>query len=298
MNLKRITAFLTISLIWGSGWLVQQILPTPEDQLRFSALVYGLSAVLLGVIGASLRLPFPKIKECGYNAILGVTLVSLPYLLSFWAAAHVSSGVAFIVISITPLVATFLLDAPWSARNAAIAGVAGIVLVVADTTSTSSTQLGGILILFVGAVAVAGSLVFASKHLLQSHPIFMASIQLAVAAAITAIVPRIVDFSGPGQIATVHGNLPWMPVVYVCAGNSLAYALYYWLLRQIRPDQLASIVWLQFLVSTAEGAFLLRAHFQLQMLAGILVVAGSLVALARSKTENKMLTVGVTLRPR
>jgi len=294
MNLKRTAAFVTIGLIWGSAWLVQQTLQTPGDQLQFSALSYGFSAVVLGIIGLIFRLPRPRIKECGYCVILGVTLVSLPYLLSLYASPHVSSSLAIIVLSLTPLVATFLLDAPWSARNAAIAGTAGVVLVVADTASTSSRQLGGVGLLLIGVAAVAISLVLAKKYLSQIHPVFMSSMLLAVA----AIILGLTGIFESGRTATAFQTVPWMQLAWVCAGNSIAYVLYFWLLKRIRPDQLASIIWLQFLVSLAEGALLFHPRIQLQMLAGILVVAGGLIALARSKTENKMLTVGVTLRPR
>jgi drug/metabolite transporter (DMT)-like permease len=294
MKVRRITAFAIISLIWGSGWLVQQLLPALEDQLRFSALVYGLCAVLLGGIGALLRLPLPGIKESGYSAALGVTLVALPYLLTFWAAPRVSSGLAIVIFSITPLVTTFFLDAPWPARNSAIAGVSGIVLVAADTVSASGAQIGGALALLIGVAATAGSLVFAGKYLLKSHPVFTASIQLAVAAAIL----KLASIAGPWRAVSAPGNFPWMLIVCACAANSIAYALYYWLLQRIRPDQLASIVWLQFLVFVAEGAFLLRPHIQLRMLTGVAVVIAALVAMARSESKNKLLTLGVTLRPR
>jgi drug/metabolite transporter (DMT)-like permease len=63
MNTKRIAAFLTISLIWGSMWLAQQQLPDPSTQLRFTAIVMAVGATALAVIAASFRFPVPKKKN-------------------------------------------------------------------------------------------------------------------------------------------------------------------------------------------------------------------------------------------
>jgi drug/metabolite transporter (DMT)-like permease len=137
--------------------------------------------------------------------------------------------------------------------------------------------------------------VYAKKHLLRTHAITAAAIQLGVAAVALELAAII---SMPRQAFSL-GNLPWMPLVYSCAGGCIAYPLYYWLLKQIRPDQLASVVWGQFFVSFLESVVLLRlSHIPWRFAAGMVIVVASLVVLARSGPENKMLTVRVTPLPR
>src|SRR6202012_6092411 len=296
MNPKRIAAFLTISLIWGSMWIIQQQLPDPSTQLRFTAIILALCAIALAVIAACFRLPFPAKKELATIATLGITLSALPYLLTAWASPHLSSGLAAIVVATTPLVIGFLCDIPWSARNAAIAGLGGIVLIVADIVAPTFSVLPWALLFFYGVAATSGSLVIAKRRLAKSHPVYIAAIQLAAAAAVLALVHFVKPAHASVEIP--HEHLPWMLILCAMAGNIIAYPLYFWLLQRVRPDQLASTVWAQLLVSVDESVFLLRPHVGWRIFLGAAIVIASLIALARSQSESNLVTVKVTVIPR
>jgi drug/metabolite transporter (DMT)-like permease len=290
MNRKHTTAFTIISLIGGSLWIARQMVAGMNDQLWVSELAYFLSALALGALAILLRISKPKIKETGANVVVGVTLVACPYLLSLWGATRASPGLAAMIVAATPLVVAFLWDVSWTAKNAAIAGLAGVILVVADIISTSGSQWKGAIALLGALVATAGSLVFAKKHLRHSHPVFSASVQLATAACILAAVRMGIY----GRASMESLDSAWLAVLCISAGSCIVYPFYFWLLQQIRPDQLASVVWAQLIVSVVEGIFLLRPQIPFRMVLGAAVIGGALVFMARSESENKLLTVRVT----
>jgi drug/metabolite transporter (DMT)-like permease len=294
MNLKPTVAFVAISLIWGSMWLTQQTLSGSVDPLPLWAIVYGLCAATLAVIGFVFRLPIGK--ECVTSAVLGVSLIALPLLFTIWSANQLSFGLVAILVATTPLVTGFLCDGSWSARNAAIAGLGGIVLVVADIVSPTFSVLPWALLVFAGVAATSGSLVIAKRRLTKSHPVYIAAIQLAVASAVLGLV----YFAKPVQSAPEipHEHLPWMLILCATAGNIIAYPLYFWLLQRIGPDQLASTVWAQLLVSVGESVFLLRPHVGWRIFLGAAIVIASLITLARSQLEGNLVTVKVTPLPR
>ena len=296
MSLKPTAAFVAISLIWGSMWLTQQTLSGSADTLHLWAIVYGLCAATLAVIGFVFRLPLPIGKECVTSAVLGVSLIALPLLFTVWSATQLSFGLVAIIVATTPLVTGFLCDISWSARNAAIAGLGGVVLVVADIVSPTFAVLPWALLVFAGVAATSGSLVIAKRRLPKSHPVYIAAIQLAVASVILGLV----YFVKPAQTAPeiLHEHLPRVLILCVTAGNAISYPLYFWLLQRIRPDQLASTVWAQLLVSVGEGVFLLRPHVGWRIFLGAAIVIASLIALSRSQLESNLLTVKVTVLPR
>ncbi len=287
MNPKRTAAFLTISLIWGSMWIAQQQLPDPSSQLTFTAITLALSAIILAIMAAVLRLPLPAKREWIASAVLGITLIVLPYLLSAWASPHLSSGLPAALAAATPLVAGFFCDTPWRARNASIAGLGGVLLVVGGTISASWNQLPWVLVLLGSTCAIAASLVFVQKQLMSCHPIYTAAIELAVASAIL----------GPLSFATskpIPSGLSWTLILLYALGSAVASALCFWLLKKIRVDQLTSIVWAQLLVAVAESILFLRPHVDWRIFLGAAIIIGSILTLYSSQSDEPVLTVGVT----
>ena len=89
-------------------------------------------------------------------------------------------------------------------------------------------------------------------------------------------------------------GLSWTLILLSVIGSAVASALYFWLLKQVRVDQLTSIVWAQLLVAVAESIFLLRPHLDWQVLLGAIIIVGSMLALHSSQSDEPVLTVGVT----
>jgi len=287
MNRKQIAAFLSISFIWGSMWIAQQQLPDPSSQLTFTAITLVLSAIILAIMAAILRLPLPAKREWIASAALGITLIVLPYLLSVWASPHLSSSLPTAVAAATPLAAGFFCDTPWRARNASIAGLGGVLLVVGGTISASWNQLPWTIVFLGSTCAIAASLVFLQKQLKSCHPIYTAAIELAVA----SVVLELLSFA---RSKSMPLGLSWTLILLSVLGSAVASALYFWLLKQVRVDQLTSVVWAQILVAVAESIFLLRPHLDWQILLGAIITVGSTLALHSSQSDEPMLTVGVT----
>jgi drug/metabolite transporter (DMT)-like permease len=290
MNKKHTVAFVIVSLVGGSVWIARQMVTGgPPGKLRAAAIADFLCALALGLVALLLRLPKPRFNEIAANVVLGGTLLAAPFALALWASAHASAGIAAIIPAATPLVVTFLCDISWTAKNAAIAGLTGVILVVAEIVSSPAGQWSGIVVLLLAVMATAQSLVFAKRRLVHSHPVFSAALQLATAAVVLSILSVLLHGQGSVPLQSL-----WVPVAWISAGSCIVYPLYFWLLQRIRPDQLASAVWAQLMVSVMEGIFLLRPQISFRIVLGSAVIGGALTFLARSESENKLLTVRVT----
>jgi drug/metabolite transporter (DMT)-like permease len=286
MTLKQATAFITISVIWGSMWLAQQQSLYSSVQLCFAAIALALSAVALAILGAVLRLSLPRKQDLLTGTVVGVTLTALPYLLAVWTATRLPSSISTVITAATPLIAGFFCDTSWRARNISIAGLAGMVLVVGGIPVPAWSQLPWVVILLSGMCTIAATLVFAKQRLQSCHPIHIAAIELAAASIILAVAA----FAKNPQRPSITS---WIPLVTVAVGNALAAPLYFWLLKYRRADQLISAVWLQLLISIAEGIWFLHPHIEWRMAIGIVIILCSLVALQSSQNDEPVLSVRV-----
>ena len=75
-------------------------------------------------------------------------------------------------------------------------------------------------------------------------------------------------------------------------GSAGALPLFYWLLKQVQPSELASVEWMQPLVAVVEGAVLLRQPIPTEFIVGSAVAvacAGALVSAARQSGSSASL---------
>ena len=286
MKIKYLLAFLAISLIWGSTWLVQQAID-PALQQRQVSIAFALAAVILSITALVFHQPFPGKRELAVCVILGVTLITLPFEIAVWAAARVPSGTTAVLLSASPLLAALIGDAPWSARNISVAGIGGVLLVVSSALGFSPSQLPGILAILAGVLVLAGSLIYAQQHLPTTSPVYAAAILLAVAGGVIGFISLRTPVS-----ASPH--LTPSLVLIAAAADAVAYPIYFWLLQKVRVDQLVSTVWAQFLFSIVEGMALLHLQVSWRILVGLLIVFASLWKLLLRPTDEALLTLRVT----
>lgn len=283
MKLKQAAAFFVISLIWGSTWLIQQQLPDPATQIPFTTFALASGGIALAVLAAVLRLPLPSKPEWIASVALGVTVTALPYLLTTWTSTHLSSGTATVIAAATPLIAGFSCDSSWRAKNASVAGLAGVLLIVANLVSSSSNELPWAIILLCGTCAIVASLVLTQMRLMSCHPVCTASIELVTASLVLGLANPSKKF--------LRATLPGAPLLIMATGNAIAAVLYFWLLKLRRVDQVTSTIWLQVVISVAESILFLHPHIDWRIATGALIVIGSLVVLHSSKDEETVLTV-------
>ena len=263
MNLRVAAAFLAVGSVWGSAWIpiaaLSQSLPgLAAGVLRFglAAVVLALAAAVAGIRTPSERPPHPA-KLLGPSMLLGVTMLGLPYALTFWAADHVSPGVVALCFGFMPLPALLMEDdeAGGGAIPAMVLGIGGVAMVVAPGLGFSWLQIPGIAALF-GAVVLGGfSLVYVRRLYAQGRLenrglLSFSAIQLGVASVFLALVA-----AATGQMAGPHRDsaaaLPLAVLAIVVSGGTLP--LLYWMLGRITSWQAATLQWAATLVAVAEA---------------------------------------------
>ncbi len=279
--------WLILTGIWGSTWLFIKIGLRDLPPLSFAGIRFIVAALILTVVIVIRRLPLPrKASDWGFIALTGFLCFTINYGLLFWGEQHISSGLAAVLQATIPLfgliIAHRLIPAePMTARKVfgVSLGLAGVAIIFSnEMKSEGSLALWGSAAIVLGAFSVAYSNVLIKARGVHFDPAVLAAGQM-----IFGLVPLIVvGFIKEGNPMHFH----WTRLALVClfylalVGSSLAFILYYWLVRHmaVTNTMLISLVTPVLAVLLGMGAIGEKLNWRMGVGgAGILVGIGMIV---------------------
>ena len=258
MKRATLASYIAVALIWGSSWIADQSLAGQASPLAAGALRFALGALLLA--------PFCRRAQLDGTrnaAVLGLSMLALPYALLVWAGAHGSGGWTPLVYAALPLLAA--IDGGW--RPAMIAAIGATLVVLNGSLPLSLEKALWALPILLADASQAFALHFARRH---PPRVTGLALQFVLAAFVLAFLSR--SFESPPRLASITrwsaADGLWL-LALVAPATALAYWLYYGLLRELSPAQAASTQWLQFAVTVIESALLFGQRPPLLMLVGL-----------------------------
>jgi len=291
-----ILAFGLVYLLWGSTYLgidiaVQTIPPALMCGVRFS--IAGV--VMLAVCAATGRKILYSPKQIALSAIVGLLLLMGGNLTLSYAELSVSSGLAALIIAITPLwflvLDSLLLgDHHISGRGKAglVLGMVGLFVLVwpqlQSTTSLGRRELWASISLIGGSFSWAlGSVL--SKRWQSGMDVFSATgWQVAAAGA------------GNFLFALFNGDLShatWTPrsigaVAYlVVCGSWIGYTAYIWLLEHVPTSKVSTYAYVNPVVAVFLGWLILHEQVDRFILAGSAIVVLSVILVTSAKVKER-----------
>lgn len=288
----RVTAaFVAVGVVWGSAWIPTSALSQALPGLAAGALRFGLAATVLAIAEVLLRLRAPKGKRSPVgrlllpSAVLGVTMLGLPYALTVWAAGRVSPGLVALCFGLMPLGVLLFegdeagLAGQGSAITAVVLGIGGVAMLVAPGISFGWQQAVGVLALL-AAMGLGGfSLIYvrglyARGRLRDGDLLTFSAIQLGVASVLLTVLNM---GSEPGTLAPSMKTaaLPLALLSIGVSGGTLP--LLYWMLGRMSAWRAATLQWMSTLVAVAEAAWILHARPAAEGWVGAALVPGVLL---------------------
>ena len=290
-----ILAFGLVYLFWGSTYLgidiaVQTIPPALMCALRFS--VAGV--VMLAVCAATGRRIFYSPKQIALASIVGLLLLMGGNLTLSYAELTVSTGLAALIIAITPLwflvLDTLLLgDHHISRRGKAglALGIVGLFVLVWPQLQAGSL---GRRELIASISLIGGSFTWAlgsvlSKRWQSGMDVFSSTGWQVVAAGAGNFVFAL--FNGDLQHVT------WTPrglgaVAYlVVCGSWIGYTAYIWLLEHVPTSKVSTYAYVNPVVAVFLGWLILHEKVDRFILAGSAIVVLSVILVTSAKIKEK-----------
>jgi len=291
----RIGAYAVLYLVWGSTYLamrfaVETLPPFSLASARF--IVAGV--VLLGI--AFLRSdPRPTRRDWVLSAAVGALLLIGGNAAVLWAVQHVPSGVAALIIAITPVwVALF---AKTRATTRLVLGLAlGMcgVLILAGPAALAGTQRIdplGVLVLVAASMSwAAGSLI--QRNVAKESPLVATALPMLAGGAMLFFIALVLgEFNRP-EVFFEASTRSWVSLLYLTVfGSLLGFTSYAWLMRHDEPARVATYAYVNPVIAVLLGALIADEPFTPRVLiAAVVIIAGVIVIVTKKRNETQATT--------
>lgn len=290
-----ILAFGLVYLFWGSTYLgidiaVQTIPPALMCGLRFS--VAGV--VMLAVCAATGRRIFYSPRQIALSAIVGLLLLMGGNLTLSYAELAVSSGLAALIVAVTPLwflvLDSLLLgDHHISGRGKAglFLGIMGLFVLVwpqLQAGTIGHRELWASISLIGGSFSWAlGSVL--SKRWQSGMDVFSSTGWQVVAAGVGNFIFAL--FAGDLRHVTwTLRGLGAVAYLVVC-GSWIGYTAYIWLLEHVPTSKVSTYAYVNPVVAVFLGWLILHERVDRFILAGSAIVVLSVILVTSAKVKEK-----------
>jgi len=297
-RLAVVFAFVMVYFFWGSTYLaidiaVEQIPPALMCGTRF--LIAGVFMLAFcGLRGKRIRY---SPRRLGEMAVVGVLLLMGGNLTLSYAEKHVASGLAALIIAVTPLwflvLDTLLLgDHHVSRRGKAGLGLGMVGLVVLlwpelrATTSFGRTQLWSSLSLLGGSFSWALGSVLAKRWKSPDVDVFSATAWEMIAAGLSNLLFALLA----GDLSRVVWTGRGLGAVFylVVCGSWIGYTAYIWLLGHVPTSKVSTYAYVNPVVAVFLGWLVLHEPIDRYILSGSAVVIASVILVTSAEVTRKL----------
>jgi drug/metabolite transporter (DMT)-like permease len=285
-------ALLVVYVVWGSTYFGIKIAVETIPPLFAAGSRFLLASILLAAVlawrGTSLRV---SRRELGASAVAGVLLLGLGVGLVHVAETRIDSSVAAMIAGTVPLQIIVLRlvagESPARAtRLSTLAGLFGLLLVVAPGLGAGSTALGLAVMISATMSWTLGS--FLSKRLsLPSDPFVASVYEMALGGAFLLVGAGIFgEYAELGSSAfALDSVLAWAYLVVF--GSLVGFSAYAWLLRAAPISLVVTHQYVNPLVAIGLGMLFLGERPSPWALAGAGLVIGAVYIAIKSEFPRK-----------
>jgi drug/metabolite transporter (DMT)-like permease len=239
INPMPLLVWIILCGIWGSTWLFIKLGLEDLPPLTFAGIRFVIAALVLMAVALARRLPMPDGKSLRLLALTGFLSFTMNYGLLFWGEQHISSGLAALLQATIPLFGLVLAHVYIPAERVTpsktagvLMGLAGVALIVSEQMNAGGHRaVQGSIAIVVGALAVA-----LANVLVKARGLHLDPAMLALGQMVFGLVP-LLFFGVLLEGNPVHFHWTGMAVVSLLylalVGSSVAFILYYWLVRHM-----------------------------------------------------------------
>ncbi|MCA9912202.1 MAG: EamA family transporter [Anaerolineae bacterium] len=270
-------ALVLLGAIWGSSFLLIRIAAPDLGPLVLMGGRVSLAFVALFAYASLLRKAPDLRKNWAKYLFVGTMNAALPFSLIAWSELTLTSSLAAIINSTTPLF-TAVVAAVWINETLTgrkilgiVLGILGVSILVGGSALEFNSELVfAALASLLAAFCYGIGTVFASRHFTGNAPMHNAIGQL-FGATVALSIPATVTLP---QATFSSGTLLALLLLSLMA-TAFAYQLYFFLLNNVGPTRTATVTFLVPVFGTLWGVLFLQEHVTSGMLVGMAVVLTS-----------------------
>jgi drug/metabolite transporter (DMT)-like permease len=289
-----IAAFIAIYLIWGSTYLGIRFAIETIPPFLLSAVRFGLAGLLLLGVAAARGVARATLPQWRTGAIVG-SLLMLANSLVGVAEKRIPSGIAALLVAMTPLFMVLLEWARPKGRRPTTLVVAGLLIGlagVATLVGPASFGDGERIDLIGAATVVFGALAWSAGSIYSRHAprpessLMMTAIQMSVGVVFVGILAMVTGEVTTFQLSAVSARSAIAFVCLLVFGSLIGFSAFVYLLRVSTPAKVATYAYVNPVVAVLLGWLLADEAISGRMLvAAAIIVAGvALITAAEGRT--------------
>jgi drug/metabolite transporter (DMT)-like permease len=294
---KVILAFGLVYVFWGSTYLgigiaVEQIPPGVMCASRF--LVAG--TVMLAYCALTGRRIRFSALQLGHLAVVGILLLMGGNLTLSYAELIVPTGLAALLIAVTPLwflvLDSLLLGDHHISRRGKIGlaiGIAGVVVLIwpdlQHPNALGHRELWWSLALQLGSFSWAfGSVLSKKWQTVATDPFGAIAWQMIFAGMANLIFALLIE--KPSHVAWTFRGVAAILYLVLC-GSWIGYTAYIWLLQHVPTSKVSTYAYVNPVVAVFLGWLVLHEHITRYILMGSTIIVASVVLVTSAKVSNR-----------
>jgi drug/metabolite transporter (DMT)-like permease len=286
MRYLPLAAFLGLSFLWGSEWLVTAWSPA-QPRVSWLAIQYAVCALLLLPAAVKRRIWRRSGSVLLKTIIAGLGVLCVPQMLLFMGGSRLPQTAALIALALTPV---FLAVSGRLAIPTSICGFAGLLFLSNASLNFSTSQWLWLSLPLASAGAIAWSL-----NTLENQ---LQKISVPEALFISAL------FSGIALSVhshfLEHASIAWGTrsalglIISSIVPTTCGYLFFYWLVGKAGAGCVSMLQWTQSLVAAAEWALLMRLTPGWMAIAGAILIVGAVWATFSNRNETEGVLFEIT----
>jgi drug/metabolite transporter (DMT)-like permease len=267
MRNRCLAAFLGLSLLWGSEWMLTASIPA-QPHLRALAIRYGLGALLLLPWTIRRRIWRRPVRSIAIAILAGIGILCLPQILISTSSRNLSPAVGLAAMAAVPVL---LAISGRLSITTAVCGLAGVLFLAGNGLGIAMHQIPWLLLPLAAAALLALALTAVEKHLRGISIAEALFVQCAISALLLWIVSLLEHQAVTWSTTAALGFL--IDAASMTVGG---YLLFYWLLGKSGAATASVLQWTQPLIATVESVVLLHIRPDwAAVLGAILIVAAT-----------------------
>lgn len=293
---NAIVAFALVYFFWGSTYLAIAIGVEHIGAALMGALRFSVAGVLLLAWCAltGRRITISR-SEAFRLAVIGILLLSIGNVVLAWAEKTVPTGLAALIVSITPLwfllIESVILRGDHLSRRGIVGlllGIAGIVVLLWPrlhaTTALGRKELIASVGLIGGSLSWAIGSVLSKRWSASTDAFVGAGWEMTFAGVVNLLMAIAVgDFST--VVWTQRGLLA---IAYLIVfGSWVGYSAYIWLLHNVPMPKVATYAYVNPVVAVFLGWLVLHEKVDAYILAGSAVIVAGVALVTSAKVRTK-----------
>lgn len=282
MSLKNWIKFICLGLVWGSSFLwiklaLGEISPFMLVFFRAGIAFLGLSVLWI------IRKPEIHWRDAWKFLVMGVFNHAFPILLICWSETHISSGLASILNSTTPLFTIMIAPLFLSEERITftrvlglVIGFSGVVILAANEAATDDVLSGvGIVTMLVAALSYAAAGVFARKAMAGINHEAQSIGQMGTAFLVMIPTVLIADPTFPLPVHTIT----WVALLWLgLLGTFITLLVWFSLLNSVGPLKTSMVTYMFPLMGVLLGWIVLGEQPTWRLLVGgVLVILAVII---------------------